>query len=205
MARVAVGDEQRPREEGERVRDQSRARCEQPPTGVEGGLEDLLLERLVADDLRDQQIGRPGRFDVPRPAGDERDSIGHVVGGEHPRSHLGDVARLDRVDHLGPCTCRGHRQHAAACSTGSAQPLAGADPAPGRTRAPSSINTLRAFSVGARSVAPVPSRPRLSRASPSRVDRANRQEHPVATRTEIDDRPGGRIDQHATPCVEACA
>ena len=95
------------------MRDQPRIGFQQATASVERRLEDLLLERLVADDLRDQQVGRLWQLDLPRPAGDERDRVGHPVGGEYAPRDLGDVAPLDRIDAACARPCRRDGEHAA--------------------------------------------------------------------------------------------
>ncbi len=80
----ASREEDRACEERERVRDQAGSRLEQPLTRVERGLEDLFLERFVADDLGNQQVGRFRQLDLPRPAGDERHPVLHPVHLEDP-------------------------------------------------------------------------------------------------------------------------
>ena len=64
LPRLGVREQQRPREQRQRVRDQPRVGLQQAAARVERRLEDLLLERLVADDLRDEQVGRLGQLDL---------------------------------------------------------------------------------------------------------------------------------------------
>ncbi len=95
---LGLGEQDRACEERERVRDQAGSRLEQPLTRVERGLEDLFLERFVADDLGNQQVGRFRQLDLSRPAGKERHPVLHAVHLEHPRGDPCDVARLDGID-----------------------------------------------------------------------------------------------------------
>ena len=95
------------------MRDQPRVGFQQAAASVERGLEDLLLERLVADDLRNQHVGRLGQLDLPRPAGNQRDRVRHPVGGEDPPGDLCDVTGLDRVDAACARPGRGDGEHPA--------------------------------------------------------------------------------------------
>ena len=95
------------------MRDQPRVRLEQPAARVECRLEDLLLEWFVADDLGHQQVGGLGQLDLTRPPGDERDSVSHVVHGEHTLGDRRDIAGLDRVDVPGARPGGGDGEHAA--------------------------------------------------------------------------------------------
>ena len=88
-------------------------RLQQPAARVERGLEDLLLEGLVPDDLRDEQIGRLGQLELSRPARQERHAVLHAVGGEHALGDLRDVARLDCIDVPGPRAGRRHGEDTA--------------------------------------------------------------------------------------------
>ena len=60
LSHLGFGQEDRARQQRERARDQSGCGCQQAAAGVECGLEDLLLERFVADDLGDQQVAGSG-------------------------------------------------------------------------------------------------------------------------------------------------
>ena len=112
---LCLGELDGPGKEGERVGDQPGSRLQQAPTSVERGLEDLLLERFVADDLGDQQVGLLRQLDLPRPAGEEGHSVLDTVDLEDPLGDGGDVRGLDRVD---PSGARSGRRH-------------GEDPTPG--------------------------------------------------------------------------
>ena len=65
------------------------AGLDQATAGIERGLQDLLLERLVPDHLGHQEVGALGQLDLPRPSRDERHPVRHPVDLEHP---LGDLA-----------------------------------------------------------------------------------------------------------------
>ena len=114
LSDLGLGQQDRPRQQRERMGDQPSFWCQQSVAGVERGLEDLLLEWLVADDLGDQQVGTLRQFDLPRPAGYERHTIPNPVEHEHALCHVGDVAGLDRVDVPGTGPGRGDGEDPAA-------------------------------------------------------------------------------------------
>ena len=89
-------------------------RLEQTATGIERCLEDLLLERLVADDLGDQYVGRLGQLDLPRPTRQQGHAVRDAIDLEHLLGDAGDVAGLDGIDVSGTGAGRSHGEDAAA-------------------------------------------------------------------------------------------
>jgi hypothetical protein len=96
------------------VRNQAGPRFEQAAASIERGLQDLFFQWLVPDDLGHQQVSALRQLDLPRPARDEGDAVGHPVRLAHARGDRGDVTGFHGVDAPGARPGYGHGQDPAA-------------------------------------------------------------------------------------------